>query len=63
MRSFELNDEASLNILDNAFAARMTAVMEADLARSVPYTLAMWQRRPWKQRLAEAITWPFRSQL
>lgn len=63
MRSFELNDEASLNILDNDFAARMTAVMEADLAHSLPYTLAMWQRRPWRQRLAETVTWPFRSQL
>lgn len=63
IRSFELNDEASLNIHDSAFAARMTAVMEADLRHSKPYTFAMWQRRPWKERLAETLTLPFRSQL
>jgi cardiolipin synthase len=63
MRSFELNDEASLNVYDDAFAAQMTAVMEDDLLQSTPYTLAMWQQRPWKQRLGELLTRPIRSQL
>src|SRR5207344_3237689 len=38
LRSFELNDEASLNIYDHAFAAKMTEVFEADLLRSSAYT-------------------------
>ena len=63
LRSFELNDEASLNVYSDAFAARMTAVMEADLQHSTPYTLAMWQQRPWRQRLAEIIVLPVKSQL
>lgn len=31
MRSFELNDEASLNIYDAGFAAQMTEVFEAKI--------------------------------
>ncbi len=63
MRSFELNDEASLNIYSDAFAAHMTQVMEADLESSRPYTLAMWNRRSWSQRIGEAVTLPLKSQL
>ena len=62
-RSFDLNDEASLNVYDRAFAAEMTAVVERDLARSRPYTLAMWEERPFTERFVEAVVIPFRSQL
>ncbi len=34
MRSFELNDEASLNVYDEQFAREMTAVFESDLKSS-----------------------------
>jgi cardiolipin synthase len=63
MRSFELNDEASLNIYSEAFAAQMTAVMESDLSHARRYTLAMLRERPWLQRFGEWCTWPIRSQL
>ena len=63
MRSFDLNDEASLNIYSNAFGAQMTAVMQADLQRAKPYTLATWQRRPWSQKLGELLVRPVESQL
>lgn len=63
MRSFELNDEASLNIYSDAFAARMAAVMEADLENSTVYTLDMWNQRSWRQRLGEIITLPVKAQL
>jgi len=62
-RSFELNDEASLNVYDGGFARQMTEVFEADLASSSPYSLARWQRRPWTQRAAEAALLPIRAQL
>lgn len=63
VRSFELNDEASLNVYDEAFAARMTRVFEADLRQSRRYTRAMWERRPWTERAREWLARPFRSQL
>ena len=63
IRSFELNDEASLNLYDHAFAARMTAVFEADFARGREYTYAMWQDRPWRERFAETVLIPIKSQL
>ena len=63
IRSFELNDEASLNLYDSTFAAAMTDVFEADLRRSEPYTLAMWENRPWRERFAELVVQPLKSQL
>jgi cardiolipin synthase len=63
IRSFRLNDEASLNVYDRAFAARMTSVFEADLAKSRPYTYEQWKDRPLRERLIEKLVWPVRSQL
>jgi cardiolipin synthase len=63
MRSFELNDEASLNVYDDAFAASMTRVFEQDLTAANSYSLDQWQHRPWAQKLAERILIPIRSQL
>jgi cardiolipin synthase len=63
MRSFQLNDEASLNVYDKGFAARMTQVFEQDFAKSGDYTYQMWQDRPWTQKFAEIVVVPFRSQL
>jgi cardiolipin synthase len=63
MRSFELNDEASLNVYDNAFASRMTAVFEQDLKAAKRYSLDNWQHRSWSQRFFEAVLLPIRSQL
>ena len=63
VRSFRLNDEASLNVYDAAFAARMTEVFEADLKPTVRYTHAMWQQRPLKEKLFEKFVLPLKSQL
>ncbi len=63
MRSFELNDEASLNIYDAGFAERMTEVFEDDLKASTPYDLQRWQRRSWLEQWAEVILIPIKSQL
>ncbi len=54
-RSFRLNDEATLNILDADFAAQQTAVFEADLARARPVSFAQWQTRPWSEKLREQL--------
>jgi len=62
-RSFQLNDEASLNIYDAGFAARMTEVFEADLKPTVQYTYQMWKERPVKDKMVEKFILPLKSQL
>jgi cardiolipin synthase A/B len=62
-RSFELNDEASLNVYDEDFAAQMTAVFEADLKSAKPYSLEQWRARSFVERAAETILLPIRGQL
>ena len=52
-RSFSLNDEANLNILDAAFARRQVEIFEDDLTRSKAITLAEWQARPLREKLLE----------
>jgi cardiolipin synthase len=63
MRSFELNDEASLNVYDAKFAQRMTEVFEEDLKSSNPYGFQRWQQRPRLEKIAEVILIPIKSQL
>jgi cardiolipin synthase A/B len=63
MRSFELNDEASLNVYDAKFAQRMTEVFEDDLKSSNPYDFQRWQQRSWLEKFAEVILIPIKSQL
>ncbi len=62
-RSFRLNDEASLNVYDRAFAQRMTLVFEQDLKPTQRYTYETWERRPWKEKFIEKFILPIRSQL
>lgn len=63
MRSFELNDEASLNVYDHGFAQAMTEVFERDLQHSTRYTYERWAARSWQQKFAETVLVPLRSQL
>jgi cardiolipin synthase A/B len=62
-RSFSLNDEANLNVLDAAFAQQQTAVFEADLKRSRRITLQAWTARPWRERALERLASLLGSQL
>lgn len=55
VRSFELNDEANLNIYDAAFARRQTEVFEADLKQSRRITLQAWEQRPYLELLHERL--------
>jgi cardiolipin synthase A/B len=63
IRSFRLNDEASLNLYDPAFAEEMAVVFENDLRHSTLYTHQMWQQRPLKEKLMEKFVLPLKSQL
>jgi cardiolipin synthase len=63
LRSFQLNDEASLNVYNHAFAERMTAVFEQDLQPTRRYTYEIWKKRPLKEKFTERFILPLRSQL
>jgi cardiolipin synthase len=52
-RSFNLNDEADLIVYDGAFANHMTGVFASDLTKCDPVSLAQWQHRPWKLKVAD----------
>jgi cardiolipin synthase len=52
-RSFRLNDEANLNVLDADFAARQLELFEHDLQHARPVSLQAWRRRPWREKLIE----------
>ena len=58
IRSFRLNDEASLNIYGRAFAERMTLVFEQDLVASSPYGL----EKSWRVR-GSRMTGPLTTML
>ncbi|MDI1253571.1 cardiolipin synthase [Thermomonas sp.] len=63
VRSFRLNDEASLNIYGHEFAERMTDVFESDLKPTVEFSYTMWKKRPLTEKLVEKFVLPIRSQL
>ncbi len=54
-RSFRLNDEANLNVLDHDFALRQVAIFENDWRRSKIITLQSWEQRPLREKLADQI--------
>lgn len=62
-RSFSLNDEANLNIVDAAFAKRQIAIFQQDVLKSKAITLAAWQQRPWREKLVEQAASLLRMQL
>ena len=62
-RSFELNDEANLNVYDREFGAHITQVFEQDLARSKKVEYEAWRRRPVTQKISEVLLAPFASQM
>ena len=62
-RSFRLNDEATLNVVDLSFAATQTANFDADLSLSRRISHAEWINRPVRERLAEALASLIGSQL
>lgn len=62
-RSFRLNDEANLNIYDEAFAAQETRVFEEDLKRAARLTYEAWKARPWHEKAMEHLSSLLASQL
>ncbi len=62
-RSFSINDEISLNVIDPTLARRHLRMFEQDLAVSTRYTLEEHRARPFYIKLADKFCGLFRSQL
>ncbi|MDZ4820535.1 MAG: phospholipase D-like domain-containing protein [Planctomycetota bacterium] len=62
-RSFRLNDEANLNVLNEAFAKNQIRVFSDDLKRSSEVSLADWRNRPRLEKIADFLAGLFRSQV
>jgi cardiolipin synthase len=61
-RSFGINDEINLAVLNPAVARRLTADFEDDVSHAHRVTLDAWQRRGAVERLAEELGWVFERQ-
>jgi len=62
-RSFGINDEVNVNILDHEIARQGLAQFESDLRQSSPLTLEEFEGRPGWQKLLDHFCGIFRSQL
>ena len=62
-RSFRLNDEANLNVLNKAFAEEQVRVFNEDWSKSHPYTYEQWLKRPMTDKFLERLASLFRSQM
>jgi cardiolipin synthase len=62
-RSFSLNDEANLNVLDAEFAAEQERIFEEDKRRARRVTLEAWRHRPRSEKVREWLSGLLRSQL
>jgi cardiolipin synthase A/B len=56
-RSFGLNDEVNLAVLDPGLARRLSSDFENDLAQARRQTLEEWERRPVLERGMEWLGW------
>jgi cardiolipin synthase len=61
-RSFAINDEVAMNILDAKLAADHKRMFEADLKRSAAYTFLEYEARPFYIKAADWVCGLFRSQ-
>ena len=62
-RSFRLNDEANLNVLNKDFAMEQVKIFNADWQKSHRITYAEWSQRSIWEKLAEKVSIILKSQL
>jgi cardiolipin synthase len=61
-RSFHINDESNINVLDTEIAAQLIADFERDKAQSTRMTERRMKRTAWYHRAYESLAGLFRSQ-
>jgi cardiolipin synthase len=54
-RSFSINDEANLNVMDPDFARAQAAIFDADWRRARPISLERWEDRPLLEKLGSEL--------
>ena len=62
-RSLNINDEASVGLIDPQVAAQLKAAFEDDLRRCQRFDARTWRRRSLWHRLADAVSYAFNPQL
>jgi len=62
-RSFRLNDEANLNVLDSAFAKSQIGTFDKDMTLAKVITLQDWENRPWWQKKLDQLASMIGAQL
>jgi cardiolipin synthase len=62
-RSFSVNDEANLNVLDPGFAREQERIFAEDLKHARRISLEQWRSRPWPEKLWEHTMGLLSSQL
>ena len=61
-RSFGINDEVNLAVLNSQIATRLTQDFEEDASHSKRVTLAEWEKRSPIERLLESVGWVLERQ-
>ncbi len=62
-RSLDINDEASLGMIDPSVAAQLQQAFKRDLAHCRPVTLQEWQERSLWHRLVDRVSYTVNEQL
>lgn len=62
-RSFRLNDECNLNVIDTEWVGNFAETFEEDKARSVEITYDHWNNRPLSNKMLERFAFVFRGQI
>lgn len=63
IRSFRINDEANLNVMDASFARQQEKIFQDDLHHSKKISFTQWVNRPWWSRIIERCASLFNAQL
>ena len=62
-RSLDINDEASVGLIDSGIAARLTAAFENDLRRCKRLDARTWSRRGRWHRMIDEVSYLLNEQL
>jgi cardiolipin synthase len=60
-RSFSINDEVNVNVIDRTTARAFQKSFQADLAKSTPLSLAAFRARPFYIKAADQFCGIFRA--
>jgi cardiolipin synthase len=62
-RSFELNDEITVGLINRDLASQLRDAYKSDLRNCKEINLAQWRRRPWRHRILDGACFLARREL